>query len=295
MYGFSYQGATQLLAAAEQPEGLVCIAPHMTAADLYHGWFYHQGALRLSSTLGWGIQMLREDARRKGLREASDRLESAWSNIRAQAQFVPYARHPAIADSGLLCMCGGDWLSHREPDDYWADMDISRRCDHLHSDSLRFTLAGGSIHIAEGTIAGYRALRERAGSKFARDHQYLIVGPWVHIPWGDRAGDAIFGPAANLNSDEVLLRWFNHWLKDSGEFASEPRIRYLAPGPNEWRTADGWPAADYALDLYSRGNANSRKGDGALTTKRSGSLPSLATCLFTIRRSPSRHRAVRRR
>ena len=32
MYGFSYQGATQLLAAAEQPEGLQCIAPHMTAA-----------------------------------------------------------------------------------------------------------------------------------------------------------------------------------------------------------------------------------------------------------------------
>ncbi len=27
MYGFSYQGMTQLLAAAEQPEGLVCIAP----------------------------------------------------------------------------------------------------------------------------------------------------------------------------------------------------------------------------------------------------------------------------
>ena len=39
MYGFSYQGATQLLAAVENPEGLVCIAPHMTAADLYHGWF----------------------------------------------------------------------------------------------------------------------------------------------------------------------------------------------------------------------------------------------------------------
>ena len=31
MYGFSYQGMTQLLAAAEQPEGLVCIAPAQTA------------------------------------------------------------------------------------------------------------------------------------------------------------------------------------------------------------------------------------------------------------------------
>lgn len=42
MYGFSYQGMTQLLAAVEQPEGLVCIAPGMTACDLYHGWFYHK-------------------------------------------------------------------------------------------------------------------------------------------------------------------------------------------------------------------------------------------------------------
>src|SRR5579864_4402039 len=97
MYGFSYQGATQLLAAVEQPEGLVCIAPHMTAADLYHGWFYHHGALRLSSTLGWGIQMLREDARRKGLREANFKLEAAWTIIRAQATHVPNGEHPAIA------------------------------------------------------------------------------------------------------------------------------------------------------------------------------------------------------
>jgi predicted acyl esterase len=116
MYGFSYQGSTQLLAAAENPEGLVCIAPHMTAADLYHGWFYHQGALRLASTLGWGIQMLREDARRLNLRAASDRLEAAWTNVRAQASYVPYAEHPAIADPELPSYVR-DWMEHRDPDD----------------------------------------------------------------------------------------------------------------------------------------------------------------------------------
>src|ERR1700756_1825137 len=50
MYGFSYQGMTQLLAAAEEPEGLAGIAPGMTAHDLYSGWFYQNGALRLAST-----------------------------------------------------------------------------------------------------------------------------------------------------------------------------------------------------------------------------------------------------
>jgi uncharacterized protein len=263
MYGFSYQGATQLLAAAEQPQGLACIAPHMTAADLYNGWFYHHGALRLSSTLGWGIQMLREDARRKGLREAGNKLESAWGNIRSQVTLAPYAAHPAIADSALPGYVR-NWLSHREPGDYWAGQDISTRYDRIQIPALH--IAGWFDTYLQGSIATYLALRKRAGTEFARDNQYLIAGPWVHIPWGDRAGEANLGDAANLNTDQILLRWFNHWLKQSGEFETEPRIRYFALGPNDWRSADEWPeSAALTLYLHSAGNANSRKGDGSLS------------------------------
>ena len=101
MYGFSYQGMTQLLAAAEQPEGLLCIAPGMTAHDLYHGWFYHNGALRLASSLGWGLQMLKEDARRLELRDASAALEAAWINLRNEPLRTPYRQNPALLESGL--------------------------------------------------------------------------------------------------------------------------------------------------------------------------------------------------
>jgi putative CocE/NonD family hydrolase len=262
MYGFSYQGATQLLAAAEQPKGLQCIAPHMTAADLYHGWFYHHGALRLSSSLAWGIQMLREDARRLDLRDAGDRLEAAWANVRAQAVHVPYAQHPAIADPALPGYVR-DWFAHRESGEYWADLDISARLDRIRIPALH--IAGWFDTYLEGSIAGYLALRNHAGSEFARDNQYLIAGPWVHIPWGDRVGDANLGPAANLNTDAILLRWFDHWLKDSEAFSNEPCIRYFALGANEWRSTSDWPPAPtYPLYLQSRGNANSRKGDGTL-------------------------------
>jgi putative CocE/NonD family hydrolase len=262
MYGFSYQGATQLLAAAEQPEGLQCIAPHMTATDLYHGWFYHHGALRLNSTIGWGIQMLREDARRRGLRAASDQLEAAWANIRAQATHVPYGAHPAIADLELSSYVR-DWLSHRDPDEYWNGLDISTRIDRIQVPALHF--AGWFDTYLEGSIAGYLALRDGAGSDFARTNQYLIAGPWTHIPWGDRLGDANLGDAANLDTDGILLRWFNHWLKDEGDFTGEPRIRYFSLGPNAWRRAEEWPArSEYQLYLRSEGKANSRKGDGEL-------------------------------
>ena len=111
MYGFSYQGTTQLLAASAQPEGLACIAPHMTAHDLYHGWFYHNGALRLSSTLGWGLQMLREDSRRLGLREASEALEAAWVNVRGEPLHAPYRQHPALLQAGLPAYVL-NWFDH---------------------------------------------------------------------------------------------------------------------------------------------------------------------------------------
>jgi len=266
MYGFSYQGSTQLLAAAENPEGLVCIAPHMTAADLYHGWFYHQGALRLASTLGWGIQMLREDARRLGLRKASDRLEAAWANVRAQAGVVPYAEHPAITDPELPGYVR-DWISHRMPDDdflsFWSKLDISTRYERIKVPALH--ISGWYDTYLEGSIAGYLALRNHAGTELARENQYLLAGPWVHIPWGDRVGDRNLGAAANFDTDGLLLRWFNHWLKDTGEFAGEPRVRHFALGSNNWHGADEWPAdAPLTLYLHSQGNGNSRKGGGEL-------------------------------
>jgi len=268
MYGFSYQGSTQLLAAVENPEGLVCIAPHMTACDLYHGWFYHQGALRLASTLGWGIQMLREDARRRNLCAASDRLEAAWANVRAQSSVVPYAKHPAIIDPELPDYVR-DWILHRDPDTdehtFWSELDISTRMEKIRVPALH--ISGWYDTYLEGSIAGYLALRNHAGSAYARDHQYLVAGPWIHIPWGDRIGDRQLGLAANLDTDGLLLRWFNHWLKDSGEFAEEPRVRYFALGADQWYAADEWPTeAPLSLYLHSGGNANSRKGDGLLDT-----------------------------
>jgi len=136
------------------------------------------------------------------------------------------------------------------------------RIDQIQIPALH--IAGWYDTYLEGSIAGYLALSNGAGSDFARRNQYLIAGPWVHIPWGDRVGESNLGEAANLNTDEILLRWFNHWLKDSEDFDHEPSIRYFSLGPNEWRSADHWPTSEYPLYLQSDGNANSRKGGGVL-------------------------------
>ena len=45
MFGGSYVGATQMLAAASSPPHLVGIFPYVTAAEYYEGWTYEGGAL----------------------------------------------------------------------------------------------------------------------------------------------------------------------------------------------------------------------------------------------------------
>ena len=263
MYGFSYQGMTQLLAAAAQPEGLICIAPAMAAHDLYRGWFYQNGAMRLASTLGWGLQMLKEDARRLGLQEASERLERAWAALPAQLLETPYGAHPAIQGEWLPTYVR-DWIEHDGPGDFWSRMDVGKTVDKITIPALH--VSGWYDTYLNGTVAGFRAMSSGTGSEFARENQYLLAGPWVHIPWGNKIGAKDFGAEALLDTDTVLLRWFNHWLKGSNEFANEPKIRHFAMNANTWCEASQWPdAAGLKLFLHSEGRANSSKGDGVLS------------------------------
>jgi putative CocE/NonD family hydrolase len=263
MYGFSYQGMTQLLAAAEQPEGLVCIAPAMTACDLYRGWFYHNGALRLASAMGWGLQMLRFDARRLGLKSAHDALEAAWQNARGQALFAPYFGLPALQGEGLPTYVK-DWFEHTKTGEYWAQMDVSGALDKIAVPALH--VAGWYDTYLQGSWDGYNALRDGAGTSFARENQYLVVGPWQHIPWGSRTGEGNFGPEAANDTDTILLCWFNHWLKGTNEFADKPRVSHFAMGATR-RWMDSEKAGgdrNYTLYLQSDGRANSWKGNGSL-------------------------------
>jgi putative CocE/NonD family hydrolase len=232
----------------------------MTAADLCRGWFYHNGALRLASSLGWGLQMLKEDAVRLGLHDARAKLQAAWTNLPPQAQWMPYAEHPAIVDEGLPSYVR-DWFEHDAPGEYWTAMDISERAKKIAVPALH--VSGWYDTYLEGSVAGFELLREKSP---AREQQYLLAGPWVHIPWGDRGGEMQWSDAALLDTDALLLRWFDHWLKDAGTWDDEPRVRHFALGANQWcRSESCQGAAEKELYLHSAGRAESRKGDGVLS------------------------------
>lgn len=266
MYGFSYQGVTQLLAAARRPKALQCIAPWMTAGDLYHGWFYHHGMLRLAAAIGWGTQMLRGDAHRQGLSRTAAALDSAWANLAPHFHAAPFSRIPHLTAPGLPTYYR-DWIRNDRPSRYWSDLDLSRRWDAIDIPVLH--LGGWYDLYLHGSIDLFEKLSQHAATPETRSNQYLVVGPWVHIPWGNWVGEADLGPAALVDTDALLLRWFNHWLKDSGEFASEPKLRLFALGSNQWHTPATWhglqPGPTKLFHLRSGGRANSIRGDGRLS------------------------------
>jgi putative CocE/NonD family hydrolase len=200
------------------------------------------------------------------LREASTALEMAWSDVRVQANFVPSVEQPALRDDGLPEYVR-DWVTNDRPGEYWRALDVSADPKKIGVPAVH--ISGWFDTYINGSVDGFLALTEHASTTFAREHQYLVAGPWTHIPWGDTIGGQNLGPEALVDTDAVLLRWFNHWLKDSGEFADEPKIRHFALGESRWHSAERWPKWSGTVDLYlrSEGRANSRKGDGLLAAR----------------------------
>jgi predicted acyl esterase len=113
MYGFSYQGMTQLLAASLAPRGLRAIAPAMCSSDPTEGFLWTGGAFRLGFATSWAAQLSGADgflgsvaADRLAQRCATGRVEdwSRWDDWRAArcgpSVDVAALRVPALFTAG---------------------------------------------------------------------------------------------------------------------------------------------------------------------------------------------------
>jgi len=263
MYGFSYQGSTQLLAALKKPPALKAIAPHMTAFDLYSGWFYRDGLLQLQSTLAWGNQMLREDARRSGAVDLYRRLEQSYADPGRLIRQFPLRKVDPLMDPEAAPYVR-NWLEHESGNTYWEQFDCLARAADL-ADLPCFHLAGWYDFYTRGSMDGYRAL---AG--IAPERQLLVAGPWVHIPWGRRCGGRDLGPQASYPVDALLADWMKHWLTDGEEAGAfpGPRVHYFSLGDLAWHEASAWPPETHRETTFllgSEGYANSIDGDGLLS------------------------------
>jgi len=267
MFGGSYVGATQMLAAMAAPPHLVSIFPYVTASEYYDGWTYQNGALMQWFSSSWTSGLAIDT-----LRRYADRAQAPkeWVNT-LPLQDYPLLKTPQTSE---LAPYFRDWLSHERDDAYWAQWRVS---DHYSQMTVMGLHAGGWHDLfLKGSIKNYAGLRQHAATAEARAGQRLIVGPWAHAPTSPagKVGDVVFGKDAVLDNTSTTLKWFDYTLKGvKNEFSSGAPVRLFIMGNNVWRDEQEFPLARTRYTkffLHSTKGANGVAGDGSLSVTSPG-------------------------
>ena len=284
MYGSSYVGATQWLAAVSRPPSLAAIAPRVTASDYYEGWTYQGGAFALGFAVSWTMSQLALGNIAKISRDKSlppgigASLVGAVDRMEETLQYLPTEEFPHF--KGEIAPYFYDWLAHPSADDYWKRWKIEDRHDQIAVPALN--VGGWHDIFLKGTLRNYVGMREKGLTETSRTGQKLVVGPWNH--GGSRgagiSGEMYFGVMSAdsaIDLPGLFLRWHDFWLKgvDNG-IMDEPPVRVFVMGENVWRYEQEWPLArTQYLDYYfhSSGRANTLNGDGSLSRDRPGAEP----------------------
>jgi hypothetical protein len=112
-----------------------------------------------------------------------------------------------------------------------------------------------------GAIHSYRAVEPKDKNN---DMNYLVMGPWYH---GQVGGDGRSLGALEWDGDtsadfrnEVMIEFFNQYLKDGAPKADTPPVMIYNTGENHWDRFNSWPpscdsgCADKSKPLYLTAN-----------------------------------------
>jgi putative CocE/NonD family hydrolase len=281
MYGTSYVGAVQWLAAVAMPPSLRCIIPIFTASDYYEGWTYQGGAFQWGFMCNWVLPFLTSaDLIRRHEREPvpdfeqwRERLIDAVDQMGETVKTLPLGDLPINREWSPYF---AEWLAHPTRDAFWRAVSIEERHGQIRVPALN---VGGWYDIfLDGTLRNFAGVRAKGATEAAREGSRLLLGPWTHTtPPQPKSGGFDFGlrTGANLSPltmdiDAIYFRFLDYWLRgiDDG-FTAAPPVRLYVMGEDVWRDEATWPlarAVETEFFLGSGGNANSIAGDGTLAT-----------------------------
>lgn len=226
MFGTSYLASVQWLAALNRNPALVAIAPAMSPGNYYRDVAYPGGAFSLLSRARWGIGLV-------GSR-TSMAFPVDWIN---GIDHLPL--ETLAASLGFDVRHFQDWLDHPSYDAYWEPLNLEARAAEMTVPALN--IGGWYDVFLRSTIGSYQTMTRDAATNPGREGQRLVIGPWPH-GWNrsTTTGDQDFGAAALIEDDELLLDWFDHWMKD-GPPLEGGRVRIFVMGENVWRDEAEWP------------------------------------------------------
>jgi putative CocE/NonD family hydrolase len=276
MFGQSYGAISQYLAATQRPPHLVTAVPVSAYLGAFEHYWYNRGALELSWTLSYFMNMATDVLTKLGDKGRLAMLEAMKSD--PDVRFAPLTddalRHLPLQDwvdrFGAGAPFLADILHHDKEDGYWWAVDLRRQ---LHNIDVPILHVGSWYDIANWDTPQYfLGIRREAMSATARENQALFMGPWSHLlpysqPTSGGTGDIDFGPEAAFPVLQMQLEWFDHYVRDGGSSLPRPPVTLFVMGDNVWREENEWPlkrAEATSWYLRSNGDANGADGGGLL-------------------------------
>jgi len=234
--GLSYPAAVQWLAAVESPPQLKAMAPSMTFSN-GRSFVYFGGAFDLS-WLPWFFENIAPDVRRRlKLRgpQTDAEAEKAWTaNGAAWLRHLPLGTHPALQGVAPAFF---EWLDHPDDGPYWDYLRLESRYDRVRIPVLNLSGWHDEGYGPNGAAHNFLGTRQWGGK--------LVIGPWTHgtpTPKKTRVGELDFGKDAGLDYFDLLLRFFDRWLKGAANgIEREAPVRIFVMGDNTWRDEAEWP------------------------------------------------------
>jgi putative CocE/NonD family hydrolase len=267
MFGGSYVGATQYLAAIAKPPHLAGICPTVTASNYHDGWTYQGGAFEQWFNESWSTGLAMNTMRRR--LEQSDALEGTKT-----LPLTDYTVLEAPSAAGIAPYFK-DWLAHPNFDAYWKQWSIEDHYAQIQVPALSFG-AWYDIFLG-GTLRNYARLKTEAGTDAAKRGQRLVVYVGGHAGGSAsrRVGAVDFGEKLPIDQDEMTLRWYDSILRGQANGVEhEKPVKIFVMGKNEWRDEDDWPlsrAKSTRYFLHATGaGATGLAGNGTLSTAAPG-------------------------
>jgi uncharacterized protein len=261
MFGGSYVGATQYLAAIAKPPHLAGICPNVTASNYHDGWTYQGGAFEQWFNESWTTGLAENTMQRS--------VEAGQKAI-AWTQKLPLTTYPILEAPPTtgLAPYFADWLAHPNFDEYWKQWSIE---DHYAQIQVPvFGLGAWYDIFLGGTLRNYERLKKEAGTEEARRGQKLLVYVGGHAGGSSnrKVGEVDFGEKLPFDFNEVMLSWYDSVLRGTSSTSVGKPVKIFVMGRNEWREEEDWPLArakGTKYYLHSAGSANSASGDGTLS------------------------------
>jgi putative CocE/NonD family hydrolase len=268
MFGGSYVGATQMLAAIGHPPHLAGICPVVTASNYHENWTYQGGAFEQWFNESWTSGLAQDTLNRSIKQETNALIGSTALPLKKYPVFNRWAVQEGAGLTRKLAPYFLDWLDHPTYDSYWRQWSIEENYANIQVPAL--IVAAWYDIFQAGSLRNFMGTKAHGGSEAARNGQKLLVIIGGHAGGPRKVGELDFGPAAEeFDEDTIMFDWYDYLLQGKQNlYATDKPVRIFVMGENKWRQEDSWPlqrAVPTSFFLHSDGKANSVSGEGSLS------------------------------